>query len=66
MNKENVKLFLWCLHDITFDRDISLFMVVGFILIGNLMFAHSLWWILAVIPVVIVQRVCEYDAGKTD
>ena len=65
MSKENIKLFLLCLHDITFDRDISLFMVVGFILIGNLMFAHSLWWILAVIPVVIVQRVCEY-VGKTD
>ena len=66
MNKENIKLFLWCLRDITFDRDISLFMVIGFILIGNLMFAHSLWWILAVIPVVIVQRVCEYDVGETD
>ena len=65
MNKENIKLFLWCLRDITFDRDISLFMVIGFILIGNLMFAHSLWWILAVIPVVIIQRVCEY-VGKTD
>lgn len=64
MNKENIKLFLWCLHDITFDRDISLFMVIGFILIGNLMFLQSLWWVLAVIPVVIVQRVCEYDAGK--
>ena len=66
MNKENIKFFLWCLHDITFDRDISLFMVIGFILIGNLMFAHSLWWILAVVPVVIVQRVCEYDVGETD
>lgn len=66
MNKENIKLFLWCLRDITFDRDISLFMVIGFILIGNLMFAHSLWWILAVIPVVIVQRVCEYDVSKAD
>ena len=66
MNKENIKLFLWCLRDITFDRDISLFMVIGFILIGNLIFLHSLWWILAVIPVVIVQRVCEYDVGKTD
>jgi len=66
VNKENIKLFLWCLHDITFDRDISLFMVVGFILVGNLMFLQSLWWILAVIPVVIVQRVCEYDVGKAD
>lgn len=66
MNKENIKLFLWCLRDITFDRDISLFMVIGFILIGNLMFLQSLWWILAVIPVVIVQRVCEYDVGRTD
>ena len=66
MNKENVKVFLWCLRDITFDRDISLFMVVGFILIGNLMFAHSLWWILAVIPVLIVQRACEHDVGRTD
>lgn len=66
MNKENIKLFLWCLRDITFDRDISLFMVIGFILIGNLMFLQSLWWILAVIPVVIVQRVCEYGVGKAD
>ena len=64
MNKENIKLFLWCLRDITFDRDISLFMVVGFILIGNLVSVYSLWWIFAVIPVVIVQRVCEYDVGK--
>ena len=66
MNKENVKLFLLSLRDITFDRDISLFMAIGFILIGNLVAAHSLWWILAIIPVVIVQRVCEYDVGKAD
>ena len=66
MNKENVKLFLLSLRDVIFERDISLFMSIGYILIGNLMFAHSLWWILAVIPVVIVQRVCEYDVSETD
>ena len=66
MNKENIKLFLLSLRHFFFERDISLFMVVGFILIGNLMFAHSLWWILAVIPIVIVQRVCEYDVSKAD